>query len=91
MEAVARYHDVPAPHWLVSAVNGEGEREWFVRFEIGGLYPRRIGPFPSQQEAAEYYNETIRRFLNELVGSPGLCWFIEDTLGSSYLPKRKRP
>lgn len=91
MDAVARYHEVPAPHWLVSAVNGQREREWFVRVEIGGLYPRRIGPFPSQQEAVHYYDETIRRFLNELVGNREANCFIEDTLGAAYLTRRNRP
>lgn len=91
MEAVARYHEVPAPHWLVSTVNGQKVREWFVRFEIGGLYPRRIGPFTSQQEAVDYYNDTIRRFLNVLVGNSEVNWFIEDTLGAAYLTRRKRP
>lgn len=91
MDATARYHEVPAPHWLVSTVNGQKEREWFVRFEIGGLYPRRLGPFTSQQEAVAHYNETTRRFLNVLVGNPDAHCFIEDTLGAAYLTKRKRP
>lgn len=79
------YHDVPCEGWLVSAVNGTGEQEWFVRFELAGLYPRRIGPFPSEQAAEEYYNETVREFLNGLVSNPDVALFIEDTLGSAYL------
>lgn len=91
VEAIAKYHEVPADNWLVNSVNGQGEKEWFVRFEIGGLYPRRIGPFDSQSEAVEFYNETTRHFLNLLVGSHDTRWTIEDTLASAYLGKGKRP
>jgi len=90
METIARYHEVPATNWLVSAANGQGEKEWFVRFEIGGLYPRRIGPFASQGEAVGFYNETTRHFLNVLVGSHDTRWTIEDQLAATYLAKGRR-
>jgi hypothetical protein len=88
-EAVAYFHEVPAANWLVYSVNGQGVREWFVRVEIGGLYPRRLGPFSSQQKAVKHYDETQRRFLNLLVGDDSVGWCVEDTLGQAYLPKRK--
>jgi hypothetical protein len=89
VESLVRYHDVPVPHWLVSAPNEIGEREWFVRIKIEGLYVRRIGPFDSAEDALEYYEETLRTFLNWLVcdsDAPG--WFVEDALGSAYLKER---
>lgn len=86
LDSIVRYHELPAPHWLVSAVNPTGEREWFVRVKIEGLHARRIGPFESADEALEYYQDTLRTILNWLVcdsDPPG--WFVEDTLGSAYL------
>jgi hypothetical protein len=77
VESIVRYHEVRAPNCLVSAVNASGERQW---------YARRIGPFESTEEALEYYEETLRKFLNWLVcdsDAPG--WFVEDELGAAYL------
>ena len=85
------YHDVPYEGWIVSAVYGTREKQWFVRFELAGLYPRRIGPFPSEHAAEEYYNGTVREFLNGLVWNPDVKLFIEDTLGRAYLSKKAVP
>lgn len=87
-DAFCPYHDVPCQGWLVSTVNGTGTKQWFVRFELGGLYPRRVGPFHSQRAAEKYYNETVREFLNDLVWNPDVALFIEDTLGSAYLKEK---
>ena len=86
VDSTVRYHEVPAPDWLVSTTNSNGEREWFVRVKIDGLYPRRIGPFKSADEALEYYQETLRTILNWLVcdSEPPGC-FVEDELGQAYL------
>jgi hypothetical protein len=85
VESIVGHHEVQAPNWLVSAVNASGERRWYVRIKIDGLYARRIGPFESAEEALDY-EETLRKFLNWLVcdsDAPG--WFVEDELGAAYL------
>jgi hypothetical protein len=30
-----------------------GRRGWFLRVEITGLYPRRVGPFPTRMDALD--------------------------------------
>lgn len=92
VDSTVRYHEVAAPQWLVSAVNETGEREWFVRVRIEGLYARRIGPFESANDALDYYQETLRTILNWLVcdsDPPG--WVVEDTLGAAYLSQQVQP
>lgn len=89
VQSVERYQEeVPFKNWLVSVQNRQRQREWFVRFEIGGLYPRRLGPFPTQGEAAHCYNETVRHFLNTLAGQQDVSCFVGDELASAYLGKR---
>ncbi len=39
----------PQPDWFVTAKNDYGEREWFLRFEVTGWYPRRYGPFKKKR------------------------------------------
>jgi hypothetical protein len=71
-------------------VNARGEHKWFVRIEIAGLYPRRLGPFSSTDEALEFYEETLRGFLNDMGGDFDVRCIVEDELGSAYLSKEKR-
>ena len=37
--------------WLFRAQDDAGRRGWFLRFEVTGLYPRRVGPFPTRTDA----------------------------------------
>jgi len=87
---LAYFHEVAHPAWLVSAGNGEGGKEWYVRFEMAGLLPRRIGPFGSPKDAARYYNETVRGFLNELAGGHDCRCVVEDALGQVYLKRGRQ-
>ena len=54
-----------------SLFQGKDERGcdgWFLRLEVTGLYPRRVGPFSSKARAVELLEE----FLGEVVMGP-LC------------------
>jgi hypothetical protein len=37
--------------WLFRAQDEAGRRGWFLRFEVTGLYARRVGPFPTRTDA----------------------------------------
>ena len=42
-----------------------GRSGWFVRLTASGLYPRRVGPFPTKDEALEVLEEFIGGVLEE--------------------------
>lgn len=39
--------------WLFRAQDDAGRRGWFLRFEVTGLYARRVGPFPTRTDALD--------------------------------------
>lgn len=51
-----------------------GRTGWFLRLSVTGMYPRRIGPYPSQEEAlavldavaAEFVMDSLTDLLNDL-------------------------
>lgn len=83
-------HEVPVEGWLVSSRNGAGQREWFVRFKLKGLYPRRNGPFSSEAEATNHYNERVLGFQTDTAGGANYTCVVEDELASAYLKRRSR-
>lgn len=85
VDCAAIVPEVTAKSWLI---NLKREKEWYVRFEIAGLYPRRIGPFASADEATAYHEETLREILNLIAGNHDTRHVIEDTLGQAYLTKK---
>lgn len=61
--------------WLFQGKDERGFDGWFLRLEVTGLYPRRVGPFSSQEKALECLEE----FLGEVAMGP-LCE-IGNTVG----------
>lgn len=49
--------------WLFHGKDEVGREGWFVRIEVTGMYPRRVGPFATQEEACE----VLEDFLHDLV------------------------
>ena len=56
--------------WLFHGEDEAGRLGWFVRIEVTGLYPRRVGPFATKAEAVkmiEYVaGETILELFTNL-------------------------
>jgi hypothetical protein len=42
-----------------------GRRGWFFRVDITGLYPRRVGPFPTRAEARERFEDLLAEIILE--------------------------
>ncbi len=85
----------PQPDWFVTAKNDFGEREWFLRFEVTGWYPRRYGPFKTKRQALLF----LDTLLNECVDAVSEAMnngrstihdreIVEDKLASVYLTGR---
>lgn len=59
--------------WLFQATDERGCEGWFLRLCITGLYPRRVGPFPSKAVALAVLEDFIltcdREVLCELQNS----------------------
>ncbi|MFY4730243.1 hypothetical protein [Nitrospira sp. BLG_2] len=49
--------------WLFHGRDEVGREGWFVRIEITGMYPRRYGPFATQEKACALLED----FLHDLV------------------------
>ena len=53
-EAERTWRERPvSDRWLFRAQDDAGRRGWFLRIEVTGLYPRRVGPFPTRAGALE--------------------------------------
>jgi hypothetical protein len=51
-EAERTWRERPvSDRWLFRAQDEAGRRGWFLRFEVTGLYARRVGPFPTRTDA----------------------------------------
>lgn len=55
-----------SPRELFCGQDETGRRGWFLRLEITGLYPRRVGPFPTRTDALE----CVETFLAEIILEP---------------------
>ena len=70
-----------SPNQLFCGQDETGRRGWFLRMEITGLYPRRVGPFPTRAEALDCVEELLAVIIlepllnlqNELSGSSRRC------------------
>ncbi len=49
--------------WLFHGKDEVGREGWFVRIEVTGMYPRRYGPFATQQDACGLLED----FLHDLM------------------------
>ncbi len=83
----------PRPDWFATATNERGEQEWFLRIEMTGAYPRRIGPFTTQRQALlrldVFLNHALDCFADVADGAE--VW-VEDALASHYRQGRhQRP
>ena len=75
----------PSTRQLFCGQDEAGRRGWFFRVDITGLYPRRVGPFPTRAEAldcfedlpAEIILEPLLNLQNELAGGPSQRCVIE--------------
>src|SRR5687767_8074737 len=45
--------------WLFRGRDEVGRSGWFLRLSITGLYPRRVGPFPSKAKALDVLEDLI--------------------------------
>ncbi len=80
----------PREDWFIRARNERGEREWFLRIQCTGLYPRRFGPFPTKDHALRFLNDVARHALDGITGTgsewePSQECIREDELGGRYL------
>ena len=50
-----------SPRELFCGQDETGRRGWFLRLEITGLYPRRVGPFPTRTDALECVETFLAR------------------------------
>jgi hypothetical protein len=55
----------PTTHQLFCGQDEAGRRGWFFRVDITGLYPRRIGPFPTRAEARECFEDLLAEIILE--------------------------
>lgn len=51
--------------WLVRGQDEVGRRGWFLRFEVTGLYTRRVGPFPTRAAALERLEELLATIITD--------------------------
>lgn len=65
-----------APEELFHGVDEAGRTGWFLRLSMTGMYPRRIGPFSSKEEALEVLEIVAYQFEVEILTD------IENDLGS---------
>lgn len=52
---------------LFHAEDGAGRKGWFLRLSVTGMYPRRIGPFSSKEEALDVLETVAYRFEVEIM------------------------
>ncbi len=85
----------PQPDWFVTAKNDFGEREWFLRFEVTGWYPRRYGPFKRKRQALLFLDslldqceDAVSEARNSGASTIHDRQIVEDKLASSYLTGR---
>ena len=81
----------PELDWIVSSVSF-GRREWFLRLQITGWCPRRLGPFETEGKAL-YFLDSVLNKLSESIAQAeneqassfcGRC-VVEDELASRYV------
>ncbi len=77
--------------WFVTVTNEQGQRERFLRIQVTGLYPRRLGPFKTDRDALvlletflNYADEGLVEAFNGL--APGMRVVIEDDLILQHVP-----
>ena len=46
---------------IFHGTDGSGRSGWFLRLTITGLYPRRVGPYRTKEQAIEVLEEFIAR------------------------------
>ncbi len=51
--------------WLYRGVDEAGRRGWFIRLELTGLYPRRVGPFATRAAALDRIEAMLAQFVTE--------------------------
>ena len=52
--------------WLFHGKDEVGREGWFVRIEVTGMYPRRVGPFATQEDACELLEDFLHDLLEPL-------------------------
>ena len=52
--------------WLFQGTDERGCKGWFLRIEVTGMYPRRCGPFETQEDALEF----LEAFLSDVATDP---------------------
>jgi hypothetical protein len=50
---------------LFHGTDEAGRTDWYLRLSVTGLYPRRIGPYSSQEEALEVLEDAAYQFAVE--------------------------
>jgi hypothetical protein len=51
------------PHQLFCGQDEAGRPGWFFRVDITGLYPRRVGPFPTRAEALDCFGDLLAEII----------------------------
>lgn len=52
---------------LFHGTDEAGRTGWFLRLSVTGLYPRRIGPYSSQEAALEVLEDVAYQFVVEVI------------------------
>jgi len=85
----------PQPNWFVTATNDFGAREWFLRFEVTGWYPRRYGPFQTKRQALLFLDTLLDECGDAVSAAMSRAAYtihdreiVEDKLDSFYLTGR---
>jgi hypothetical protein len=65
-KTVQVWREQPASEdWLFQATDAVGRSGWFLRLSITGLYPRRIGPYPTREEALDALEEVLAHIITD--------------------------
>ena len=54
-----------SPKWLFRGQDEAGRRGWFLRFDVTGLYTRRIGPFSTRPAALACLDDLVATIILE--------------------------
>lgn len=54
----------PKDEWFVCSRNERGQKVWYLRLAITGIFPRLYGPFISKRKAVLFLDRVINRILD---------------------------
>jgi len=72
-----------APDEIFQGADEVGRSGWFLRFAVTGMYPRRIGPFDSYEDALAVHESLVDELITAFIDAENdlECWqacFVEE-------------